>query len=269
MSTPFIKPELLDQIRPLVDQIRVFGEIDSTNDEARRTIMSGLTGSNLIIANTQNSGRGRRGRKWVSPAGGIYMSLTWPLHESLIQPQALSLVSAISVKQSLESWSQVPLKLKWPNDLLVEGKKLAGILLELQTSKPTDHIVFGVGINYSLTDAQKNSIDRKVIDVKELTENLPAREEIVVSICTNLIENSRKFFNQGFDHFKRIWNESDCYLGSNIVIKSDKSEKLGKSLGVNDQANLIIETDLGQELISSGEIYFDLNEARRSFDGDT
>ena len=73
MSTPFIKPELLDQIRPLVDQIRVFGEIDSTNDEARRTIMSGLTGSNLIIANTQNSGRGRRGRKWVSPAGGIYM----------------------------------------------------------------------------------------------------------------------------------------------------------------------------------------------------
>ena len=269
MSTPFVKPELLDQIRPLVDQIRVFGEIDSTNDEARRTIMSGLTGSNLIIANTQTSGRGRRGRKWVSPAGGIYMSLTWPLNESFIQPQSLSLVSAISVKQSLESWSQVPLKLKWPNDLLVEGKKLAGILLELQTSKPTDHIVVGVGINYSLTDAQKNSIDRKVIDVKELTENLPAREEIVVSICTNLIENSRKFFSQGFDHFKRIWNASDCYSRSNIVIKSGKSEKLGKSLGVDDQANLIIETDLGQELISSGEIYFDLNEARRSFDGDT
>ena len=100
-----------------------------------------------------------------------------------------------------------------------------------------------------------------MIDVKELTENLPAREEIVVSICTNLIENSRKFFNQGFDHFKRIWNASDCYLGSNIVIKSGTSEKLGKSLGVNNQANLIIETDLGQELISSGEIYFDLNEA--------
>ena len=84
MSTPFFKPELLDQIRPLVDQIRVFGEIDSTNDEARRMIISGLTGSNLIIANTQTSGRGRRGRKWVSPAGGIYICLTWRLHESLI-----------------------------------------------------------------------------------------------------------------------------------------------------------------------------------------
>jgi len=269
MSTPHVKPELLDQIRPLVDQIRVFGEIDSTNDEARRMIMSGLTGSNLIIANTQTSGRGRRGRKWVSPAGGIYISLTWPLHESLIKPQALSLVSAISVKQSLESWSQVPLKLKWPNDLLVEGKKLAGILLELQTSKPTDHIVFGIGINYSLTNAQKKSIDREVTDVKELTEKLPEREEIVVSICTNLIENSRRFFNQGFDHFKRIWNASDCYLGSNIVIKSGKSEKLGKSLGINGQADLIIETDLGQESISSGEIYFGLDEVRGTFDGDT
>ena len=107
----------------------------------------------------------------------------------------------------------------------------------------------------------KSSQEQK-ISVKELTENLPAREEIVVSICTNLIENSRKFFNQGFDHFKRIWNASDCYLGSNIVIKSGTSEKLGKSLGVNNQANLIIETDLGQELISSGEIYFDLKIAK-------
>ena len=269
MSKPFIKPELLDQIRPLVDQIRVFGEIDSTNDEARRTIISGLTGSNLIIANTQTSGRGRRGRKWVSPAGGIYMSLTLPLHGSLIQPQALSLVSAISVKQSLESWSQVPIKLKWPNDLLVDGKKLAGILLELQTSEPMDHIVFGVGINYSLTNAQKESIAREVTDVNELTEKWPTREEIVLSVCTNLIENSRRFFNQGFVPFKRIWNASDYYLGSNIVIKSGKSEKLGKSMGVNGKADLMIESDLGQELISSGEIYFDLNEARRSFDGDT
>ena len=269
MSTPYAKPDLFDQIRPLVDQFRVLGEIDSTNDEARRMIMSGFTGSNLIIANTQNSGRGRRGRKWVSPAGGIYMSLTLPLHASLTQPQALSLVSAISVKQSLESWSQVPIKLKWPNDLLVEGKKLAGILLELQTSESMDHIVFGVGINYSLTNAQKERIDREVTDVKELTEKLPVREEIVLSICTNLIENSRRFFNEGFDPFERIWNASDYYLGSNIVIKSGTSEKSGKSLGVNGKADLIIESDHGQELISSGEIYFDLNEARRSFDGDT
>ena len=269
MSVSYAKPVLLDQIKQLVDQVRVFGEIDSTNDEARRTITSGFTGSNLILANTQSSGRGRRGRKWVSPAGGIYMSLTLPLHESLTQPQALSLVSAISVKQSLESWSQVPIKLKWPNDLLVEGKKLAGILLELQTSEPMDHIVFGVGINYSLTNAQKERIDREVADVKEITEKLPVREEIIVSICTNLIENARKFFNQGFDPFKRIWNASDYYLGSNIVIKSGKLEKIGKSLGVNGKADLIIESDLGQELISNGEIYFDLKESRRSFDGGT
>ena len=105
--------------------------------------------------------------------------------------------------------------------------------------------------------------------LKEITEKFPVREEIIVSICINLIENARKFFNQGFDPFKRIWNASDYYLGSNIVIKSGKLEKIGKSLGVNGKADLIIESDLGQELISNGEIYFDLNEARRSFDGDT
>ena len=269
MSASFAKPELLDQIRPLVDQVRVFEELDSTSNEACRMIMSGFTGSNLIIANTQTSGRGRRGRQWVSPAGGVYMSLTLPLHGNLIQPQALSLVSAISLKQSLEAWSSIPIKLKWPNDLLVEGKKLAGILLELQTSEASDHIVFGIGINYSLTNAQKEAIDREVIDLNELTEKLPAREKIIVSICINLIENTHRFFDLGFDPFKQIWNASDYYLGSNIVIKSGKSEKTGKSLGVNGKADLIIESKGGQELISSGEIYFDLKESRRSFDGNT
>ena len=269
MSISIAKPELLDQLESLVDKVCVLGEIDSTNDEARRLIKSGFKGSSLIVATTQNSGRGRRGRKWVSPIGGIYMSLTLPLPESLIQPQALSLVSAISIKQSLEAYSLIPIKLKWPNDLLVGGKKLAGILLELETSEPTDHIVFGIGINYSLTNAQKESIDREATDVNELTENLPAREEIIISICMNLIENVRRYSRQGFVPFKLIWNESDFYLGSNIIIKSGKLEKTGKSLGVNDKADLIIESDLGRELISSGEIYFDLREMGRSSESDT
>ena len=264
-----INPELLDQIRPLVDKVCVFDEIDSTNDEARRLINSGFTGSSLILATTQNSGRGRRGRIWVSPVGGIYMSLTLPLSGSLTQPQALSLVTAISIKQSLEVWSLIPIKLKWPNDLLVGGKKLAGILLELETSEPTDHIVFGIGINYSLTNAQKERIGCEAADVNDLTEKLPAREEIIISICMNLIENVRRYSNQGFVPFKLIWNESDYFLGSNIVIKSGNSEKTGKSLGVNAKADLIIESDLGRELISSGEIYFGLRGKGRSSESDT
>ena len=269
MSISNAKTGLLEKLKPLVDKISVFGEIDSTNDEARRLIRSGFTGSSLILATTQNSGRGRRGRKWVSPVGGVYMSLTLPLPDSLIQPQPLSLVTAISIKQSLEAWSLVPIKLKWPNDLLVGGKKLAGILLELETSEPTDHIVFGIGINYSLTNAQKERIDREVTDVSDLTEKLPAREEIIMSICTNLIENVWRYSNQGFIPFKQIWNDSDYYLGSNIVTKSGKLEKIGKSLGVNDKADLIIESDVGRELISSGEIYFDLRETGRSSESDT
>ena len=269
MTISKIKPELLDQIRPMVDKVCVFGEIDSTNDEARRLLNSGFTGSSLIVATTQNSGRGRRGRKWVSPVGGIYMSLTLPLPESFKQPQALSLVSAISIKQSLEGWSLIPIKLKWPNDLLVGGKKLAGILLEFETSEPTDHIVFGIGINYSLTTAQKERIDREATDIKDLTEKLPAREEIIISICMNLMKNVRRYSNQGFVPFKLIWNESDYYLGSNVAIKSGKSEKTGKSLGVNDKADLIIESDLGPELVSSGEIYFGLRGTERSPESDT
>ena len=269
MSISKAKPESLEQLRLVVDKVCVFSEIDSTNDEAHRLIRSGFTGSSLIVATTQNSGRGRRGRKWLSPAGGIYMSLTLPLPESLTQPQALSLVSAISIKQSLEFWSVIPIKLKWPNDLLVGGKKLAGILLELETTEPTNHIVFGIGINYSLTNAEKERIDREATDVNDLTEKLPAREEVIISICMNLIENMRRYSYKGFVPFKLMWNESDYYMGSNIIIKSSKSEKTGKCLGVNEEGYLIIESDLGRELISSGEIYFGLRGTGRSSENDT
>ena len=254
MSQYPINSNLLDQIEPLVSQIRVFKEIDSTSDEARRVIKSGVSGINLIVADSQTAGRGRRGRTWVSPAGGLYMSFVFPFQRDLIRPQALSLVAAISVKSSLEEWSLVPIKLKWPNDLLVEGKKLAGILLELETSGQYDHVIFGIGVNYLLTVDQKVKIDREVTDLNEQAENIPSREKVITKICIDLMKNVQKFAGRGFAPFKSAWNESDHYLGSRVVINDGKSEKSGISCGVNERAELIIESDSGQELISGGEI---------------
>ena len=260
MSQYTIKPNLLDQIEPLVSQIRLFQEIDSTNDEARRVIKSGVSGINLIVADAQTAGRGRRGRTWVSPAGGLYMSFIFPFQKDLIQPQALSLVAAISVKNSLEEWSLSPIKLKWPNDLLVEGKKLAGILLELETSGQNNHVIFGIGVNYLLTGDQRVKIDREVTDLNEHAENIPSRERVITKICIDLLDNVREFVERGFAPFKSAWNESDHYLGSTVVINDGKSEKSGRSLGVNISAELIMESDFGQELVSSGEISFGLRE---------
>ena len=269
MSHYPIEPNSLDQIEPLFSQIRLFKEIDSTNDEARRAIKSGVSGINLIIADSQTGGRGRRGRTWVSPAGGLYMSFIFPFQKDLIQPQALSLVAAISVKNSLEEWSLTPIKLKWPNDLLIEGKKLAGILLELETSGKNNHVVFGIGVNYLLTVDQKVKIDREVTDLNEHAESIPARERVITKICIDLLNNVREFVGAGFAPFKSIWNESDHYLGSSVVISDGKSEKSGISLGVNDGAELIIESDSGKELISSGEIAFGLRELVGTINCDT
>ena len=207
MSQYTIKRNLLDQIEPLVSQIRLFKEIDSTNDEARRVIKSGITGINLIVADSQTAGRGRRGRAWVSPAGGLYMSFIFPFKKDLIQPQALSLVAALSVKNSIEECSLAPIKLKWPNDLLIEGKKLAGILLELETSGQNNHIIFGIGVNYLLTVDQKVKIDREVTDLNEHVKNIPSRERVITKICVDLLDNVRNFVRRGFEPFKSAWNE--------------------------------------------------------------
>lgn len=269
MSQYTIKPNLLDQIEPLVSEIRVFKKIDSTNDEARRAIKSGISGINLIVADAQTAGRGRRGKTWISPAGGLYMSFIFPFQNDLTQPQALSLVAAISVKRSLEEWSVAPIKLKWPNDLLVEGKKLSGILLELERSGGNTHVIFGIGVNYSLTVEQKLKIDREVTDLNEQAENIPSRERVITKICIDLLNNVREFSERGFGSFKPAWNESDHYLGSRVVIKDGKSEKSGISLGVNERAELIIESDSGQEFISGGEISVGLREIAGIISRDT
>ena len=186
------------------------------------------------------------------------MSFIFPFKKDLIQPQALSLVTAISVKNSLEEWSLAPIKLKWPNDLLVEGKKLGGILLELETSGQSNHVIFGIGVNYLLANGQKVKIDREVTDLNEHSENIPSRERIITKICIDLLDNVREFVERGFAPFKSAWNESDHYIGSKVVINDGKSKRSGRSLGVNNSAELIIESDFGQELISSGEISFGL-----------
>lgn len=261
--------ELLKKTNPGINQVHVFEEIDSTNNEARRIIESGAPGVNLVVADSQTAGRGRRGRAWVSPAGGLYLSLTSPMPAEVRELQALSLVAAISTRQSLDEWSLRETRLKWPNDIMIGDKKIAGILLELQRCKDVNQLIFGIGINYSLSAGEKADIDRPVIDLREVTEVLPSRGQVIAKLCANLLQNVERFIHNGFSPFKLIWNKYDQYLGSGIVIKDGKSEKNGKSLGVNEKGELMLVTEHGEELITGGEVAPSLQKLNRSKNCDT
>ena len=113
-----------------ISRVHTFSEIDSTNSEAERLISNGIADVQLVIADAQSAGRGRRGRDWVSPSGsGLYLSLVYPFSVGTFGLQGLSLVTALSAHAVIRNLGVESLQLKWPKDLLVGNKNLSGLLL--------------------------------------------------------------------------------------------------------------------------------------------
>jgi BirA family biotin operon repressor/biotin-[acetyl-CoA-carboxylase] ligase len=239
----------------LVPTVKVFAEIDSTNEESLRRIKQGERGGFLIASSAQSAGRGRRGRTWLSSANaGLYMSLALPFPAAITNLQALSLVTALSVHEALKSLYSIELQLKWPNDLLAENKKLAGILLERQQVEEGAIIVFGIGVNVDIPDSDKAQIDRPITDLSSLSDVKPELDVLCGTIVNALVESAGVFCKEGFGSFQARWNALDYYNGCYIEIEDGSGRKVGKSLGVDANGCLKLQSAEGETTIVSGEI---------------
>ena len=242
-----------------IDKIQIFDEIDSTNSEALRQIQSGNTQNRVVVASSQTAGRGRRGRHWVSPKNeGIYLSLTRRFSMEANALQALSLVTAISVLEALRGLGAQGLQLKWPNDVLFENKKLSGILLELQHKDAARFVVFGIGVNIELSADSLESIDRPVTDLNNIISEPPSRVILLTELLNQLSRNLEEYENSGFSSFEERWNCLDCYRMSDIEIQNGERRLTGKSLGVDSEGSLLLQTAKGIQPISGGEVFSSL-----------
>ncbi|NQV68484.1 MAG: biotin--[acetyl-CoA-carboxylase] ligase [Pseudohongiella sp.] len=261
MEMPVIQNLLSVESQRTLAEIQVFEEIDSTNAEAIRQIQSGNTANRLVIARSQSAGRGRRGRSWLSPLdAGIYMSL---VRQFTLPPdalQGLSLLTALSLKSALNRLGVSGLKLKWPNDILFQKKKLAGILLELQHREQASYLVFGIGLNIALPEQVMQEIDRPVTDITSIADYIPDTNLIVATVINQLCSNIAEYERNGFSSFKESWNEADYYLNRDIVIQNGERRIIGKSLGVDSNGALLMQTATGVESINGGEVFPSLRE---------
>lgn len=258
-STLFTLPDAL--LAQLAD-FQQFEEIDSTNAEALRQLQAGATGVRLILANGQTAGRGRRGREWHSPAGaGIYLTLSHPFDTRVEGMQSLSLVTAISVRTALARCGVERVRLKWPNDLLVDRKKLAGILLELRPGQDQNYVVFGIGINVALPPGLPATIGQPVTDLHSQLEQGVDRSRVVTELLGVLLPNLQRFADSGFSEFREQWNQYDCYYNEDIVIQRGNHTLIGRSLGIDEAGALRLRTAVGVEIISGGEIFPSLRPA--------
>lgn len=254
------KQRLIDSLTPAaklqIADVEVFANIDSTNTEALRRLKAGKEAGFLLVARAQSGGRGRRGRTWVSSLdAGLYMSLVLPFKNSIENLQALSLVTALAVHSGITKTYPISLQLKWPNDILAGNKKLAGILLERQQMDRNSAIVFGIGVNMALPDSARQEIDRPFTDVKTLSKMEVDAGSLCASISNQLVDDIERFCRDGFGQFTESWNELDRYKNEDIIIEMGNKKTIGKSLGVNDEGCLALQSAAGVEVISSGEIF--------------
>lgn len=227
--------------------------VDSTNALALRYLTCHEPPF-VVLAEAQTAGRGRRGRHWVSPYGeNLYFSQVIRIERSATQLQALSLVVGVAVLRTLRQLGVVDVGLKWPNDLLVAGKKIAGILLEL-SGDPADvcQVVIGIGINANMRTG--SGIDQEWTSVHLETGRQVERNELAVALAVELEQVLRLHREQGFAAFHEEWESSHAWQGRDVRLISGVHDIAGTVLGVTIDGGLRLAVEGDEQVYSGGEL---------------
>lgn len=237
-------------------EICYFDVTDSTNTQAKSLGEGDAPNGTLVVAGKQESGRGRRGRSFESPAGtGIFMTL---LLRPEIEPQnasMLTLVSALAVAKGIEHMVDFPVQIKWPNDIVINGKKVCGILTEMSAQMDyVNYIVIGIGINVGNEEFPE--------EIKDVATSIYLESGKHVNRAM-LIEKIWEEFEDYYELYEKtqdlssLVKEYDSYLvnrGQKVRVLDSKEPYEGKAMGITDRGELIVDTWEARRLVSAGEV---------------
>jgi BirA family transcriptional regulator, biotin operon repressor / biotin---[acetyl-CoA-carboxylase] ligase len=235
--------------------IRCLLQTDSTNARAMNAAGEGHASGLVLLAEQQTAGRGRRGRQWVSPFGAnIYMSVVWQFAGGAAALSGLSLAVGVACARALRSAGLAEVGLKWPNDLLVSGRKLGGILLEMIGDPAGDcQVVIGIGLNIGMTEAEAGAIDQPWVAARELGVTR-SRSELVALLLNALVHVLEAFAREGFAGLRAEWEAMDIYKDAPVALLSVSQSVEGVARGVDDSGALLLETDRGLQAFHGGEV---------------
>ncbi len=259
-------PQLLAQVSPSrreqLGDIEILHSVDSTNSHLMRRVQSGTLDlsvgrCHVCMAERQTAGKGRRGRQWVSPYGhNLYLSLVREFSNGAAALDGLSLVVGLAVVTALTDAGYRGLQLKWPNDVLLDGRKLAGILLEVSGDiSGLCHVVIGVGLNLRSNKAAMAGVEQPWAALDEAGFPRDKRNQLAGSILNKLLTALQMFEHSGFSPFMTKWQEYDCTFGRDIALLTAAGAVHGKGLGVNQGGALLLETSDGSvQRFHGGEV---------------
>lgn len=239
--------------------IRFFEQTDSTNKVALNLAFRGAPEGTVVIADSQTGGRGRLGRSWFSPPGkNIYTSIIIrPAIDPAVSSQ-VTLMTGVAVAELLETFCPGRIDLKWPNDVLANGRKICGILAESRaTAVKVDYIVIGIGINVNMG---KSDIDEDLRDIAtslkiETGQDVP-REELAAQLYRGFEKWYACYLDRGFMPVREKWLESSGMIGKDVRFYSNGVEVRGKVTGLDVDGALICTNNGETKRINAGEITF-------------
>jgi len=248
----------LERVRTVGRDIVVFKETASTNDVADQLAHSGAVEGTVIFAEAQTRGRGRLGRRWFSPPGrGIWMSVIlrppFPPH----QVTRLTLMSAVAARDAIQRVTGLSPAIKWPNDIVISGKKVAGILTEMTAEQERIlHAIVGIGINVNITKQELPQWIRTIATSLQIELGHPVfRPSLAAELITQIDRWYHLLLENGFDRVIKEWQTHCTTIGKFVEINSGSKKILGFAECVDDDGALLVRTGTGRvERIIGGDV---------------
>ncbi len=250
----WIKSQL--QAEHIGQEILIYDAVESTNDTAKRMVGESDNEGTVILANSQTQGKGRLGRSWHSEGNvGVYLSI---LLKTSLPPEQISkiaLVAGVALVQAINEFSQPRAYLKWPNDVLLNGKKVAGILTEYCKKKEHSEVILGIGINVNHAHfpiSLQHIATSMAMENGEIFERLP----LISSLLNHLDREYQSFLNEGLSPTVDQWNLNSDMFGKHISLTKGTQTFFGTAMKLDaEEGNLVVLTDNGEELaFDSGEV---------------
>ncbi len=244
------------QAENIGQEIITYDSVDSTNDIAKRLVGKSDKEGTVILANSQTQGKGRRGRTWHSEENvGVYLST---LLKTSLPPEQISqitLVAGVALVQAINEFSRVRAYLKWPNDILLNGKKVAGILTEYCQKKVHSEVILGIGINVNharFPVPLQHIATSMAMENGEIFERLP----LITFLLNHLDQEYRSFLNKGLSPTVTRWNLNSDMFGKHVTLTKGTQTFFGTAMKLDEKrGHLVILTDNGEEIaFDSGEV---------------
>ena len=250
---------LLSHLGPLASRFAVawIDSCASTNSSLMEQMPDDDSRVHVLVADCQTAGRGRRGRQWQSwPDGSLTFSLLWRFAAGTPAPAGLSLAAGLAVARTLERIGVPGVQLKWPNDVLVNGEKLVGILVELQPARDRSlAAVIGIGINLSLPPGAQVEHHAGVTDLARALESPPpSRPALLAHLLSELQQLLDLYAVAGFAALKSAWEQRNAFAELPVRISGEHAAVDGICRGVDDDGALLLDTADGTQRILAGDV---------------